>query len=151
MCTEPKLLCLDEPAAGLNPRETAEPGQLLMRIRDDYGIGVLLIEHDMSVVMGIPDHITVLDYGRKIADGAPDEIKRDANVIKAYLASPRRRSCFEVAADLAAELVQADARSRRPPCPLRPYRGAARVSIHVDRGRSSPSSAPTAPASRPCS
>jgi branched-chain amino acid transport system ATP-binding protein len=105
MCTEPKLLCLDEPAAGLNPRETAELGQLLMRIRDEYGIGVLLIEHDMSVVMGISDHIIVLDYGRKIADGPPDEIKRDANVIKAYLGEPEEEELPpEVAADLAAEL-----------------------------------------------
>ena len=105
MCTEPKLLCLDEPAAGLNPRETADLGQLLMRIRDEYGIGVLLIEHDMSVVMGISDHIIVLDYGRKIADGAPDEIKRDANVIKAYLGEPEEEELPpEVAADLAADL-----------------------------------------------
>jgi branched-chain amino acid transport system ATP-binding protein len=105
MCTEPKLLCLDEPAAGLNPRETAELGHLLMRIRDEYGIGVLLIEHDMSVVMGISDHIVVLDYGRKIADGSPDEIKRDANVIKAYLGEPEEEELPpEVAADLAAEI-----------------------------------------------
>jgi branched-chain amino acid transport system ATP-binding protein len=105
MCTEPKLLCLDEPAAGLNPRETAELGQLLMRIRDEYGIGVLLIEHDMSVVMGISDHIIVLDYGRKIADGIPDEIKRDANVIKAYLGEPEEEELPpEVAADLAADI-----------------------------------------------
>jgi branched-chain amino acid transport system ATP-binding protein len=105
MCTQPKLLCLDEPAAGLNPRETAELGQLLRRIRDEFGIGVLLIEHDMSVVMGISDHIVVLDYGRKIADGAPDAIKRDANVIKAYLGEPEEEELPpEVAADLAAEL-----------------------------------------------
>jgi branched-chain amino acid transport system ATP-binding protein len=105
MCTQPKLLCLDEPAAGLNPRETAELGQLLMRIRDEFGIGVLLIEHDMSVVMGISDHIVVLDYGRKIADGAPDQIKRDANVIKAYLGEPEEEELPpEVAADLAAEM-----------------------------------------------
>jgi branched-chain amino acid transport system ATP-binding protein len=105
MCTQPKLLCLDEPAAGLNPRETAELGQLLMRIRDEFGIGVLLIEHDMSVVMGISDHIIVLDYGRKIADGDPDQIKRDANVIKAYLGEPEEEELPpEVAADLAAEL-----------------------------------------------
>jgi branched-chain amino acid transport system ATP-binding protein len=105
MCTQPKLLCLDEPAAGLNPRETAELGQLLVSIRDEIGIGVLLIEHDMSVVMGISDHIVVLDYGRKIADGAPDAIKRDANVIKAYLGEPEEEELPpEVAADLAAEL-----------------------------------------------
>jgi branched-chain amino acid transport system ATP-binding protein len=104
MCTQPKLLCLDEPAAGLNPRETAELGQMLMRIRDEFAIGVLLIEHDMSVVMGISDHIVVLDYGRKIADGAPDQIKRDANVIKAYLGEAEEEELPpEVAADLAAE------------------------------------------------
>jgi branched-chain amino acid transport system ATP-binding protein len=101
MCTGPKLLCLDEPAAGLNPRETAELGRLLREIRDDHGIGVLLIEHDMGVVMGISDHIIVLDYGRKIADGAPDEIKRDANVIKAYLGESEEEELPpEVAADL---------------------------------------------------
>jgi branched-chain amino acid transport system ATP-binding protein len=106
MCTQPKLLCLDEPAAGLNPRETAELGQLLMHIRDDFGIGVLLIEHDMSVVMGISDHIIVLDYGRKIADGSPDEIKRDANVIKAYLGETEEEELPpEVAADLAEDLA----------------------------------------------
>jgi branched-chain amino acid transport system ATP-binding protein len=105
MCTQPKLLCLDEPAAGLNPRETGDLGQLLVSIRDEFGIGVLLIEHDMSVVMGISDHIIVLDYGRKIADGAPDQIKRDANVIKAYLGETEEEELPpEVAADLAAEL-----------------------------------------------
>jgi branched-chain amino acid transport system ATP-binding protein len=103
MCTEPKLLCLDEPAAGLNPRETAELGRLLIGIRDGFGIGVLLIEHDMNVVMGISDHIVVLDYGSKIADGAPDEIKRDPNVIKAYLGETEEEELPpEVAADLAA-------------------------------------------------
>jgi branched-chain amino acid transport system ATP-binding protein len=102
MCTQPKLLCLDEPAAGLNPRETAELGQLLVRIRDQFGIGVLLIEHDMSVVMGISDHIVVLDYGRRIADGPPDQIRRDPNVIKAYLGETEEEALPpEVAADLA--------------------------------------------------
>jgi branched-chain amino acid transport system ATP-binding protein len=102
MCTGPKLLCLDEPAAGLNPRETAELGELLHEIRDEFGIGILLIENDMGVVMGISDHIIVLDYGRKIADGTPDQIKRDANVIKAYLGESEEEELPpEVAADLA--------------------------------------------------
>jgi branched-chain amino acid transport system ATP-binding protein len=85
MCGDPVLLCLDEPAAGLNARESAELNRLLLAIRDDYGIGVLLIEHDMSVVMGISDHVVVLDYGRKIAAGAPAAVRRDPAVIKAYL------------------------------------------------------------------
>jgi len=85
MCTEPRLLCLDEPAAGLNPRESAELNDLLIAIRDEHGIGVLLIEHDMGVVMGISDHVVVLDYGRKIADGSPDAVRHDEAVIRAYL------------------------------------------------------------------
>jgi branched-chain amino acid transport system ATP-binding protein len=84
MCIDPVLLCLDEPAAGLNPRESEELNQLLLRIRDQ-GCSLLLIEHDMGVVMRISDHIVVLDHGKKISDGSPAAVRADPAVIAAYL------------------------------------------------------------------
>jgi len=85
LCTSPVLLCLDEPAAGLNPTESEKLAHLLRRICDEFHISILLIEHDMAVVMKISDHIIVLDYGRKIAEGTSDEVRRNPDVIKAYL------------------------------------------------------------------
>lgn len=85
MCTGPELLCLDEPAAGLNPKESAALNELLIDIKNTTGTSILLIEHDMSVVMQISDHVVVLEYGRKISDGSPQSVRTDPRVIAAYL------------------------------------------------------------------
>jgi branched-chain amino acid transport system ATP-binding protein len=101
MCTQPVLLCLDEPAAGLNPRESANLNDLLLSIRDRDGVSVLLIEHHMDVVMGISDHIVVLDYGRKISDGNPEFVRNDPAVIRAYLGEEEEEPLpAEIARDL---------------------------------------------------
>ena len=85
MCTEPQLLCLDEPAAGLNPRESGELTQFLKSIQAELGTSILLIEHDMSVVMEISNHVVVLEYGQKISDGTPEHVRTDPKVVAAYL------------------------------------------------------------------
>lgn len=104
MCTDPAVLCLDEPAAGLNPKESLELNELLLDIRRDQGVGLLLIEHDMSVVMQISDHVVVLDHGAKICEGTPEEVRNNEDVIRAYLgAGDEEELPPEIAADLSGQ------------------------------------------------
>ena len=103
LCVDPVLLCLDEPAAGLNPRDSAELNELLLYLCGELGIAILLIEHDMSVVMNVSDHIGVISYGRKIAEGTPEEVRNNPEVIKAYLGEDEEEAEAGIAEKLAEE------------------------------------------------
>jgi branched-chain amino acid transport system ATP-binding protein len=117
LANKPRLLLLDEPTAGMNPAETSDMTALIRRLRDDLGLSILLIEHEMRVVMGISERITVLDYGEKIAEGTPAEIRSNARVIEAYLGrgSAAEAAVEAAAAEAAAETAEPETGPTEPP------------------------------------